>query len=191
MPCHTYILSEVEPLMQDTIERLGHEHTLAATVLIAGIPREVAVILLQAVLAERSSLRTERPRCPNHCEIGEVAPFDVALGVSPNQRTSNELKNVACALSVFVPFSTAALLLQYVSGVTVSARTVWSWVREAGSKAMRELQRQLGGSESGKVPDEDVDSTVAAFPLVLGADGVMVPFRPARPPRVDGQSGVK
>jgi hypothetical protein len=155
MPCHTHILSKVEPLMQDSIERLGHEHTLAAMVLIAlGFAREVAVILLQAVLAERSSLRTEWPRCPkcnaslrskgfrkrsvmtlvgsvewkrrigrcpNHCEIGEVAPFDVALGVSPNQRPSNELKNVACALSVFVPFSTAALLLQYVSGVTVSA----------------------------------------------------------------------
>jgi hypothetical protein len=45
---------------------------------------------------------------------------------------------------------------------------------------MRELQRHLEGLESGKVPDKDVDPTVAAFPLVLGADGVMVPFRPCK-----------
>lgn len=50
-------------------------------------------------------------RCPQGCAIGQVAPFDEALGLQPHQRSSGELQFLGCALAVFVPFATAATLL--------------------------------------------------------------------------------
>ena len=212
MPCCNHILTELEPVIQDAVERLRCENTLAAMVLVAfQFARQVAVILVQEVLSERAQQRTEWPRCPkcnaslhskglrgrsvmtiiglvkwnrqvgrcpNGCKVEEAAPFDVALGLLPNQRTSNELKRVACALSIFVPFSTASLLLQYISGIMISAGTIWKWVEQAGDAAMKDLQQKLKSLEEGNTHDEHVEPAVADFPLVLGADGVMVPFRP-------------
>lgn len=43
-------------------------------------------------------------RCRNKCRIGQVAPLDDALGLVPHQETSTEVKKVACALAVFLPF---------------------------------------------------------------------------------------
>jgi len=40
---------------------------------------------------------------------------------------------------------------------------------------MEQLQAQADGAE---VPPEPLDATLAALPLAIGADGVMVPFRP-------------
>jgi hypothetical protein len=50
-------------------------------------------------------------RCPNKCKIGQIAPLDDELGLKPNQRISEELKEMACALAVFLPFGIASLLL--------------------------------------------------------------------------------
>ena len=52
-------------------------------------------------------------RCPQGCAIPQVAPFDEALGVQPQQRTSGELQALGCALAVFVPFAIAARLLRW------------------------------------------------------------------------------
>lgn len=49
--------------------------------------------------------------CPEGCKIGQVVPSDEALGLQPYQRTSWEVKWLACALAVFVPFEVAAVLL--------------------------------------------------------------------------------
>lgn len=47
-----------------------------------------------------------------------------------------------------------------------------------GFKGHEKSRTQLRRLEAGKVPEEDVDPTVATFPVIIGADGVMVPFRP-------------
>jgi len=119
-------------------------------------------------------------RCPQGCDIPQVAPFDEVLGVQPHQRTSGELQGLGCALAVFVPFATAARLLGWYGGGVVSPRAVWSWVQTAGHHAMAHLQEELDAVAGGQaLTPEPLPAEQAALPLVLGADGVMVPFRPA------------
>jgi hypothetical protein len=118
-------------------------------------------------------------RCPHGCAIPQVAPFDEALGVQPQQRTSGELQCLGCALAVFVPFATAARLLGWYCGGVVSPRAVWCWVQAAGHRAMEHLQAELAAVAEGHgPPPEPLTAEAAALPLALGADGVMVPFRP-------------
>ena len=118
-------------------------------------------------------------RCPNGCEIGQVAPLDKALGLLPYQRTSFELQKLACLLSVFVPFETSAVLLNCLISVQVSSVGVWHWVQAAGQKAMDVLDEQLAELAAGHLPQmESLDEAISALPLLIGADGVMVPFRP-------------
>jgi hypothetical protein len=82
-------------------------------------------------------------------------------------------------LAVFVPFATAATLLGWTSGVVVSPRAVWAWLQVAGQRAMAQLHQQLQATAAGHLPPEEPRAAeVAAMPLALGADGVMVPFRP-------------
>jgi hypothetical protein len=118
-------------------------------------------------------------RCPHGCDIPQVAPFDEILGVQPQQRTSGELQFLGCALAVFVPFATAARLLGWYCGSVVSPRAVWCWVQAAGHQAMEHLQAELAAVAQGHGPTpEPLTAEEAALPLALGADGVMVPFRP-------------
>jgi len=119
-------------------------------------------------------------RCPQGCAIEQVVPFDEELGVQPHQRTSGELQSLGCALAVFVPCATAARLLGWYSGSTVSPRAVWCWVQAAGQRAMAHLQESLEAVAKGDLPTpEPLAAEQMALPLALGADGVMVPFRPA------------
>jgi hypothetical protein len=118
-------------------------------------------------------------RCSRGCTIAQVAPLDEALGVQPHQRTSGELQALGCALAVFVPFATAARLLGWYCGSVVSPRAVWCWVQAAGHQAMAHLQEELHTVAQGHTPTpEPFGAEIAALPLALGADGVMVPFRP-------------
>jgi hypothetical protein len=118
-------------------------------------------------------------RCPHGCDIPQVAPLDEALGVQPHQRTSGELQCLGCALAVCVPFATAARLLGWYGGGVVSPRAVWCWVQAAGHQAMEHLQADLATVAQGHEPTpEPLAAELAAMPLALGADGVMVPFRP-------------
>jgi hypothetical protein len=99
--------------------------------------------------------------------------------VQPHQRTSGELQCLGCALAVFVPFATAARLLGWYCGGVVSPRAVWCWVQAAGHQAMEHLQAALTAVAQGHEPTpEPLTAEEAALPLALGADGVMVPFRP-------------
>ena len=117
-------------------------------------------------------------RCPQGCKIGQVAPFDGELGLHPNQRVSDDLPQVACALAVFLPFGISSALLHMLTGVEVSPAAIWSWVQGAGKEAMSRLEKELNALE-GKLPDaNEIASKLAALPLLLGGDGVMVPFRP-------------
>jgi hypothetical protein len=118
-------------------------------------------------------------RCPQGCRIEQVAPLDEALGLQPHQRTSGELQYLGCALAVFVPCATAARLLGWSCGDVVSPRAVWCWVQAAGHQAMESLQEALAAVARGdEPPPEPLTAVQAALPLALGADGVMVPFRP-------------
>jgi hypothetical protein len=118
-------------------------------------------------------------RCSQGCTIPQVAPFDEMLGVQPHQRTSGELQCLGCALAVFVPFATAAQLLGWYCGGVVSPRAVWCWVQAAGHHAMEHLQEELAAVARGHEPTpEPLTAEAAALPLAVGADGVMVPFRP-------------
>lgn len=117
-------------------------------------------------------------RCPNGCKIGQVAPLDAELGLHPNQRVGEELKRAACALAVFVPFEIAVVLLRWLTEVLVSSGSIWNWVQEAGAEAARRLKRELEAAAHGARPPEEVGEEVTALPLLAGADGVMVPFRP-------------
>jgi hypothetical protein len=118
-------------------------------------------------------------RCPQGCETPQVAPLDEALGIQPHQRTSGELQSLGCALAVFVPFATAARLLGWYSGGTVSPQAVWGWVQATGQQAMELLQEDVHALAQDELPiPEALTADLAAAPLLLGADGVMVPFRP-------------
>ena len=118
-------------------------------------------------------------RCPHKCPIEQIAPLDTALGLAPYQETSTELTTMACALAVFVPFDTAAILLKRLTGVVVSPVAIWNWVQAVGKQSMEHLARDLQSLADGQSPDaEPLDAATAALPLVTGADGVMVPFRP-------------
>ena len=118
-------------------------------------------------------------RCPQGCAIPQVAPFDEALGGQPHQRTSGELQFLGWSFAVFVPFATAARLLRWDCGNVVRPRAVWGWVQAAGRHAMERLQEEVDAAARGHVPPrEPLGAEVASLPLALGADGVMVPFRP-------------
>lgn len=118
-------------------------------------------------------------RCPRGCDIPQVAPLDDTLGVQPHQRTSGEMQSLGCVLAVFVSFATAARLLGWYCGGAVSPRAVWCWVQAAGAQAMEGLQEALAAVTQGhEPPPEPLTAEQAALPLALGADGVMVPFRP-------------
>lgn len=118
-------------------------------------------------------------RCENGCPVGHVAPFDEELGIKPNQRTGTEIKYLGCLLAVFVPYGIAESLLGNFFCVCVSDGAIWNWVREAGGKAMRKLETELEQLHNGEKPEEDgAIAQVENLPLIVGADGVMVPFRP-------------
>ena len=118
-------------------------------------------------------------RCPRGCRIGQVAPLDKSLGLLPHQRTSFELQKLGCLLSVFVPFDTVTVLLNCLISVQVSSAAVWHWVQKAGQKAMDHLNDQLAELAAGQIPPvESLDEAISVLPLLIGADGVKVPFRP-------------
>lgn len=118
-------------------------------------------------------------RCPHGCAIGQIAPLDKALGLLPHQRTSIELQQLGCLLAIFVPFETVAVLLNCLISVQVSSAAAWHWVQKAGQKAMDRLNRQLAELASGQLPQpESLEEAIGMLPLLMGADGVKVPFRP-------------
>ncbi len=118
-------------------------------------------------------------RCRNRCQGVLIAPLDQELGLKSYQQTSQEVVQLGCLLAVFVPFETATVLLQRLTGIHLSVTTVWNWVQSAGQKAMEQLQLELELLASGIEPAEEKHSLLLKqMPLIIGADGVMVPIRP-------------
>jgi len=118
-------------------------------------------------------------RCPKGCRTGQVAPFDVELGLRPNQRTGDEVRQTACVLAVFLPFNMASSFLMTLFCMEVSPTAIWNWVQCAGEEAMARLEKELGDLRNGLLPTaEETEAAIARLPLIIGGDGVMVPFRP-------------
>lgn len=118
-------------------------------------------------------------RCPNGCQIGQIAPYDGTLQIEPYQATCLTVKQLVCSLAVFLPFETAAFLLHNYFGLAVSASSIWNWVQNAGSKAMAQLNQELQQLQEGQKPlPELLLEEVQRMILLIGSDGVMVPFRP-------------
>jgi hypothetical protein len=118
-------------------------------------------------------------RCPNKCASGQVAPLDKELGLTSNQKSDPGLQQVACLLAIFVPFETAAMLLKQLTGSEVSGQAIWDWVQSVGQRMMKSLEAELKALAAGELPETEViRAEIAAQPLLMGADGVMVPFRP-------------
>ncbi len=128
-------------------------------------------------LVGKVSWKRRGGRCPNKCQIGQVAPLDQELNLQSHQSTGQNLKRVACALAVFVPFEIASVLLTLLTGVQVSPTSIWNWVQEAGQFAMTQLQKQLDALALGELPDNLAEGYENLL-LAVGADGVMVSFRP-------------
>jgi len=118
-------------------------------------------------------------RCSNKCSIGQVAPFDNKLGLASNQKSDVGLQQVACLVAIFVPFETGAMLLKQLTGMDVSGQTIWGWVQSVGERMMKSLEAELEVLARGDLPEvEAMSAEIAAQTLLMGADGVMVPFRP-------------
>jgi len=118
-------------------------------------------------------------RCPRGCKIGQIAPFDEELDIKPYQIYSVELIKMACLLAVFVPYEISSKILKQLTGVSICANTIWNWVQNKGRDVMNKVQEELNRMESGEMPvPEKIDQSISDLPMVIGADGVFVPFRP-------------
>jgi len=118
-------------------------------------------------------------RCPNKCPLGQVAPLDKELGLRANQKSGCGLQRAACLVAVFVPYETAGMLLKQLTGIEVSGQAIWEWVQSVGQRMMKSLEAELEALAAGQLPEtEAISAEIAAQTLLMGADGVMVPFRP-------------
>jgi hypothetical protein len=117
--------------------------------------------------------------CSPACVVGQYVLSDEALGIIPFQKTSWEVQRLACRLTVVVPFALARELLSRLTGVHLCTQTLWNWVQDWGGQAMTQLQEDLEALAEGGLPaEESMTAEEHALPLLFGADGVMVPFRP-------------
>jgi hypothetical protein len=112
-------------------------------------------------------------RCPEGCKGSE------AIGIAPYQQSSEELMRLGCLLSLVMPYELASWMLAQWSGLSVSASSLWNWVQQMGRQAQADLVAQISDQAAGiEVACEPITAALAALPLAISADGVMVPFRP-------------
>jgi hypothetical protein len=106
-------------------------------------------------------------------------PLDEALGITPNQVSSEELIRLGCLLSIVMPYDLSSWMLQQCTGIAVSASTLWNWAERYGASSKSRLEAQLEQYLQGEsMPRASLDDVTAALRLAIAADGVMVPFRP-------------
>jgi hypothetical protein len=137
------------------------------------LPRKITT-LLGLIMWDRLAWR-----CPKGCKIGQITPYDKTLGIRPYQETSNEIKRMVCLLAVFVPFGIASLIFKKLTGIEICDKSIWNWVQEAGEKGIQKVNEELKKLNDGVDPElRELDPDVAELPMVIGGDGVTVPFRP-------------
>ena len=105
----------------------------------------------------------------NRFALGEPAGL-VTGRIAMRRSGDGFLISDAGPTDVLVPFATAARLLGWYSGGTVSPRAVWCWVQAAGHQAMEQLQEQLQRRRPGApAPREPLAADAGG--LALGAGG--------------------
>lgn len=124
------------------------------------------------------SWRRRAWRCPCGCEIGQIVPFDDVLGIKPNQRISEEVKEMACMLAVFIPYQTASMIMTALTGTEICPATIWNWVQCAGKQVILKIEQELKDLSENKLSNTDIKEEIAKLILAIGGDGVYVPFRP-------------
>jgi len=103
----------------------------------------------------------------------------VCPGLGSNQKSDKGLQQVACLVAIFVPYETAEMLMKQLTGIKVSSQAIWVWVQSAGERMMKSLEGELAALVAGKLPQaEAMSAETVAQTLLMGADGIMVPFRP-------------
>ena len=168
-------------ILEETLNRRGQAATEAEICSKCGQRLESKGLVSRQLVTLIGLIKWRRRiwRCVNGCKIGQVAPLDNELGLEMNQRTGIHVKRLACILAVFVPFEIAAVMLEALTGVNVSPNSIWNWVQWSGELAQTRLQEVLEAFTADET-SVAVDLPVLWEKLVLaiGADGVMVPFRP-------------
>jgi hypothetical protein len=87
-------------------------------------------------------------------------------------------RKMACILAVFIPYKITAKLLTKLTGADVCENTIWNWVQDKGKEAMEKIENEVNMLGSWKEPEpEKIDSKISCLPLIIGVDGVFVPFR--------------
>jgi hypothetical protein len=117
-------------------------------------------------------------RCPWRCQLGLVAPYDAVLGLTPYQRVSLEVRQLTSLLAVFVPYALAARLFRRLTQVAISPGGIWQWVQQAGAQAMSRLAEELAQAAVEEPAPEEIPASLQDLPLLIGGDGILVPFRP-------------
>jgi hypothetical protein len=137
------------------------------------LPRKIKTLVGEVRFSRRVG------RCRHGCQGVQQAPLDQNLGLMAYQQTSFEVIQMGCLLTVFVPFETACMLLEKLTGIECSVSALWNWVQSAGIKAGEYLEQELALLNSGVEPvPETLPEHIQSLPLIIGADGVMVGFRP-------------
>ena len=86
---------------------------------------------------------------------------------------------MGCLLTVFMAYETASQVLRQLTGVSLAVSTLWNWVERVGQRAMEQTNDELQAMAAGKLPQaKPLPAGLEAATLAIGADGVMVPFRP-------------
>jgi hypothetical protein len=213
MSCLIDTIRETGPEWQTGIDELENAVTMSLLIVLAWqLARDLAVSLVEEILAKRGREKTEwdycpkcgkrlrskgfKPRriksiigeinwerrlgrCSNKCVLGQEAPLDKELGLRTNQKSDCGLQRVACLVAIFVPYESAAMLLKQLTGIEVSRQAIWGWVQSVGQRMMKTLEAELEALAVGQLPQaEAMSAEIAAQTLLMGADGVMVAFRP-------------
>jgi len=135
-------------------------------------PRQIETLLGRVSWSRRVG------RCPDGCKETQIAPLDQFLEIEACQQTSWELVQMGCLLAVFLPFETVRVILHQLTGVEISAKSVWNWVQSLGKQAMVRLEMEMNQLAKGNQPTpEEISETIAKMTLIIGADGVMIPMR--------------
>ena len=130
-------------------------------------------------LVGKISFKRKIGRCKNKCKKSQISLLDKSLGIIAYQKVSNELQMIACILAVFIPYDTCSKIMENVAQISVPTKTLYRWCRHFGKIAYDQYLWELYCLERGLLGStEMLSQELLSLPLVIGGDGVMVPFRP-------------
>lgn len=130
-------------------------------------------------LAGEVSFKRKIGRCKNGCKESNLCLLDKSLGIVAHQKASNELREIACILAIFIPYNSCSRIIKTICGLEVPTKTLYNWCRYFGSIAYNRCLWELHCLERGLLgTQENMSQELLALPLVIGGDGVMIPTRP-------------